>query len=189
MARKLSIMLSLLALALVLTGASFANVIPTQITFGNSQTGSVTIGNTAAKFTAMTGYAWQSGPTGSFSLSGATLQYANQNSPYSFGPNSQSFTVKIGPDTLTGLLSVEALFINAKWGFFAGAYDITSSTAGFVNTGFATGNVVDIDFVTYKGNLSSGEIIPQVPVPEPSTIAMVGSGLLMAAGFLRRKLL
>jgi hypothetical protein len=89
---------------------------------------------------------------------------------------------------LTGLLSIQALFINGKWGFFAGAYDITSSTAGFVNTGFATGDIVDIDFVTYKGKLSSGEIIPQAPVPEPGTIAMFGSGLLAAAGMLRRKL-
>jgi hypothetical protein len=188
MTRKLIFSISLVALAVALTSASFANVVPTQITFGPNTTGSVTIGNTSATFTPITGYAYQGLPAGTFSLSGATLNYANNSSPYSFGPNSQTFTVSIGPDTLTGLLSIQALFINGKWGFFAGAYDITSSTAGFVNTGFATGDIVDIDFVTYKGKLSSGEIIPQAPVPEPGTIAMFGSGLLAAAGMLRRKL-
>jgi hypothetical protein len=188
MARKLIFVISIIALVTVLTGASFANLVPMQITFGPNTTGSVTIGTTAATFTPITGFAYQGVPAGTFSMSGASLSYANSNSPYSFGPNSQTFTVSIGSNWMTGLLSVQALFINSKWGFFAGQYDITSSSVGFQQTGFAQGSVVDIDFVTYKGNLSSGEIIPGSPVPEPGTIAMVGSGLLAFAGMLRRKL-
>ena len=188
MARKLIFSISLVALVTVLTGASFANLVPTQITFGPNTTGSVTIGTTKATFTPITGFAYQGVPAGTFSLGGATLNYSNTSSPYTFGPNSQTFSVSIGSNWMTGLLSVQALFINSKWGFFAGQYDITSATPGFAQTGFAQGSVVDIDFVTYKGNLSSGEIIPGTPVPEPGTIAMVGSGLLAAAGMLRRKL-
>jgi hypothetical protein len=192
MARKLTFAFALLFLATMLSGASFATVVPTQITFGPNTTGSINVGTTQATFNGgiqgINGYAWQANkPQGNFNLSSATLAYTNGNSPYTFGPNSQAFTVSIGPDTLTGWLSVQALFINAKYGFFAGAYQITSSTAGFVNTGFATGDVVDIDFVTYNGSLSSGEINPGSPVPEPGTIALVGSGLLAAAGMLRRK--
>jgi|SRR5271166_1435567 len=187
MARKLTFALSLLVLVTVFTGASFANVIPTQITFGPNYVGTVTIGTTAAIFTGITGHAYQGNGAGTFTMSGATLNYSNNSSPYSFGPNSQVFTVTIGPDTLSGLLDVQALFINGKYGFFAGAYDITSATLGFTNTGFAAGSIVDIDFVTYKGQLSSGEINPTA-VPEPGTIALVGSGLLAAAGMLRRKI-
>jgi hypothetical protein len=192
MARKLTFALALFVLATLLTGASFATVVPTQITFGPNTTGSITVGTTQASFNGgiqgISGYAWQANrPQGSFNLSSATLVYTNGNSPYTFGPNSQAFTVSIGPDTITGWLSVQALYINAKYGFFAGAYQITTSTQGFINTGFAPGAVVDIDFVTYNGSLSSGEINPGAPVPEPGTIAMVGSGLLAAAGMLRRK--
>src|SRR5664279_4638865 len=193
MARKLTLTVALLVLAMAFTGASFANVIPTQITFGPNTSGSINVGTTAATFNGgilgISGYAWQANrPQGNFNLSSATLNYANNNSPYTFGPNNQAFTVNIGTDTVTGWLSVQALFINAKYGFFAGAYKIATSTAGFVNTGFAPGAVVDIDFVTYNGQLSSGEINPSAPTPEPGTIAMVGTGLLAAAGMLRRKL-
>ena len=186
MARKLTFALALLVLVTAITGASFANVIPTQITFGPNTTGSVSIGTTAAVFTAIAGNAYQGNSAGNFWISGATLDYANSNSPYSFGPNSQVFTVSIGPDTMSGWLDVQALYINGKYGFFAGEYLITSTTAGFSNTGFGLG-VVDIDFVTYKGNLSSGQINPS-SVPEPGTIGLVGSGLLAAAGMLRRKI-
>jgi hypothetical protein len=36
------------------------------------------------------------------------------------------------------------------------------------------------------GQISAGEVIPD-PVPEPGTIAMMGSGLIAMAGFLRRR--
>lgn len=193
MSRTLVGTLSLLLLAGVLSGVSYANVIPTQITFGPNITGTVTVGTTAAVFatgphnSGFTGLAWQAGqPQGSFSLAGATLNYASGNNPYTFGINSQTFTVAIGSDTMTGLLDVQALFVSAKYGFFAGTYEITSSTSGFVQTGFPTGAVVDIDFVTYNNQLSSGEINP-VPAPEPGTIALMGTGLLGLAGFLRRR--
>jgi hypothetical protein len=193
MSRKLVAILTLLLLVGVLSGVSYANVVPTQITFGPNITGSVTVGAHAAVFatgpnnTGFTGLAWQaSQPQGSFSLSGATLNYATGNNPYTFGVNSQTFTVTIGSNTMTGSLDLQALFVGGPYGFFAGTFDITSSSWGFVQTGFPVGALVDIDFVTYNHQLSSGEINP-VPTPEPGTIALVGTGLLGLAGFLRRR--
>ena len=189
MARKLSISLSLLALVLVLTSACFANIVPTQITFGPNTTGSVGITNTAVKFASVTGVAWQqNAPQGTFSLSGGTFHLTGIGpNTYTLGPNSQTFTINIGGGTLSGLMSVSALYVNSTYGFFAGSYVITSTSPNFVDTGFPVGATVDIDFVTYKGNLSSGEVNPD-PVPEPGTIAMLGSGLLAVGGVLRRKL-
>jgi hypothetical protein len=68
---------------------------------------------------------------------------------------------------------------------FVGTFTVQTSTPGFASQGFKAGAVVDADFVTYAGHMSSGEIV--APVPEPATFALVGSGLLAAAGFLRRK--
>ncbi|HEY4933433.1 MAG TPA: PEP-CTERM sorting domain-containing protein [Terriglobales bacterium] len=115
------------------------------------------------------------------------MHYATGNNPYTFGPNSQVFTVTIGSNTVSGLMSVQALYIGGPYGFFAGKYQISSSTWGFVQTGYPVGALIDIDFVTYNGKLSSGELVPQ-SVPEPGTMGLLGSGLLAAAGMLRRKL-
>ena len=187
MARKITFALGLLFLATMLAGASFATVVPTQITFGPNTTGSVNVTNTQASFLSVTGHAYQAANTGSFSFATNTVFFANGNSPYTLLPNSSWFTVDIGSDSLTGWVDLNTMYVNGPFGFFIGTYTIAGSTSGFVQTGFPVGAVVDIDFVTYKGRLSSGEIIPDAPVPEPGTIALVGSGLLAAAGMLRRK--
>ncbi len=115
-----------------------------------------------------------------------TVFFANGSSPYALLPNSSWFSVSIGPDSLTGWVNLNTMYVNGAFGFFTGKYWINSSTPGFTQTGFAAGSAVDIDFVTYQGSLSSGEVLPS-SVPEPGTIALVGSGLLAAAGMLRRK--
>ena len=186
MARKITFTLAaLLFLATMLTGASFANVIPTQITFGPNTTGSISVTSTYASFSSVSGYSYQTVQAGTFTLADNTIFFANGNSPYTLLPNSSWFTVDIGADSLAGWVSLDTMYSNGPFGFFTGKYSITSSTSGFVQTGFPVGASVDIDFVTYQGRLSSGEIIPAVP--EPGTIALVGSGLLAAAGMLRRK--
>ena len=186
MARKITFTLAaLLFLATMLTGASFATIIPTQITFGPNTTGSISVTTTQASFSGVSGHAYQAVQTGSFTLADNTVFFANGNSPYSLLPNSSWFTVDIGSEHLDGWVSLNAMYVNGPFGFFTGKYSITTSSQGFVQTGFRVGEAADIDFVTYKGGLSSGEVIPSVP--EPGTIALVGSGLLAAAGMLRRK--
>ena len=48
------------------------------------------------------------------------------------------------------------------------------------------GQTVGADMLLSNGAVSAGQIETDA-VPEPGTIAMVGSGLLAMAGFLRRK--
>ncbi len=171
-------------LALVLTGASYANVI--QITLGQSTTGTAWAGATGASFSGgVSGYAYQGNNAGTFWLSDFSVTGTGCNWACSLNSNSETLTVTIGADTLVGTLSFSS---EAFSSFLDGSLLITSSTPGFSSTGYMVGQTVGADIVVKAGAVSSGQIQTDA-VPEPGTIAMVGSGLLMAVGTLRRKLL
>jgi hypothetical protein len=194
MARKLTFGLALLVLALVVTSVSFANNIPTVIVFGpgtssSSPTVAVTPGTVA--ISAVSGPVLQGGSTGTFTLGALTAALSG---PNILAPNSTPFTVNIGPDTLTGTATL-TLFASGTFlvgsvthtlDVFAGSYLVATASPGFVATGFRPNELATIDFNVLDGSLSSGELAPAVP--EPGTIALVGSGLLAMAGLLRRKL-
>ncbi len=182
MLRKLIGILSLLLVAGALTGVSYATAI--QITMGQNTTGTATAGNTGASFSNVSGYAYQGTNAGTYWLSDATLTGSNCNWVCSLGSNSETLTVTIGADTLVGTLSLNTEALGA---FLDGSLYIDSSTAGFVSTGYAVGQTVGADLVVIGGHVSSGQIETDA-VPEPGTIALMGSGLLGLAGFLRRRL-
>ena len=109
------------------------------------------------------------------------------NGVYTLASNAEAFAVKIGASTLTGTLSLDTVTSPASVvPTFIGTFTVTGATGGFPSTGFHVGYVVDTDFLAYKGAVSAGEIVPD-PVPEPGTIALLGSGLLGLAGVLRRR--
>src|SRR5271165_6091286 len=190
MAKRLAGLVSVVVLIVVMSGVGYANPIPTQITFGPNSAGAVTASPTTETFSGVWGWAYQGANSGNpgFTLANATIPVAGGSSGvYTLAANAMTFTVDIGVDSLTGILSLNSVAIQPPGvATFVGTLAITSSSPGFQSTGFPKGAVVSADFVTYQGNLSSGELIPSVP--EPGTIALVGSGLLALAGLLRRRL-
>jgi hypothetical protein len=101
-------------------------------------------------------------------------------SPWSL-TNGTSFAIGSGPNSLTGLVN---------WTEAAGSGVVTtligSITVGGVtgfNNEYIQGGDYPIDLTLRNGTPSSGEI----PIPEPGTLTLLGTGLIAAAGFLRRK--
>lgn len=188
MARKLVVFLSLVVLAGALTGVSQASLI--QVTLGPNSSGSLTVSPSLVTFSSVAGSAAQFGGlgNGTYGFFNGSIAVSSVSGPvYLLAPNSQTVTVSIGSDTLVGNFSLDSFTqATANLAFFVGTYTVTSATSGFMATGFWPGSVAEADFVTYKNGISSGELIPSVP--EPGTIALVGSGLLAAAGMVRRKL-
>ena len=183
MLRKLVGTISLLALVALMSGVSYANAI--QITLGQNTTGTATAGNNGASFSGVSGYAYQGSNSGTYWLTDATLTGSGCNFVCSLAANTETLTVTIGPDTLVGLVSFDQ---EALGSYIVGSLFISSATPGFAGTGYAPGFTVGADIVVVGGHVSSGQIETDATVPEPGTIAMVGSGLLAMAGFLRRKL-
>ncbi|HZD33458.1 MAG TPA: PEP-CTERM sorting domain-containing protein [Candidatus Angelobacter sp.] len=131
------------------------------------------------------------GTPGSPTTGNLTASYAGSQFK---APSSGEFDVFIGTDVLTGVATLDLLSQTSfvvggathSLDTFGGSYLVTGATWGFVNTGYRVGELVVMDFAVLDGKLSSGELQPAVP--EPGTIAMVGTGLLAIAGVLRRKL-
>jgi hypothetical protein len=93
------------------------------------------------------------------------------------GANSMTGTIKwSNAETTTDPVSGAAVLT------LIGALTVTS-VSGFSNE-FKTNGVYPIDLTLRNGIISSGEI---PPVPEPGTLTLLGTGLIAAAGFLRRK--
>jgi hypothetical protein len=121
--------------------------------------------------------------------------------PLSMGGNTIDFTFSYGTSFLDGTVTLFNVTDGSNAPRFLGGLDITSSNIpGFVDGGYA-----NLDFNAYLGNnpridqvfsgqahstegpLSSGELVP-ASTPEPSSLALFGSGVLGLAGLLRRKL-
>jgi PEP-CTERM motif len=190
MSRKLIGMVSIFVLAGVLSGVCYANPIPTQITFGPSMAGTVTVSTTTSSFSGVWGWAYQGAASGNpgFTLGNGSVNVAGGSGGiYTLAANAENFAVSIGVDTLTGTLSLDTLAIAApNLGLFVGTLTVTSATPGFQSTGFPTGAVVHADFVALNGKVSSGQILPAIP--EPSSLALLGTGILGVAGMIRRKM-
>ena len=135
MLRKLVGILSLIVLAGVLSGVSYANPIPVQITFGPSTAGSVTFNNTGSpgasvSFSGISGLAYLGNASGNFTLSNASVAFASgSNSFYTLAANSLTLTVTIGTDSVAGALSLDNIAAgNTVAPLFLGSFTPSSST-------------------------------------------------------------
>jgi PEP-CTERM motif len=121
--------------------------------------------------------------------------------PINMGGNTIDFAFNFGSTFLDGTVTLNNVTDGSNAPRFIGGLLVTSSNL----PGFGVGTYSDLDFNAYLGNnptidevysgqahstqgpLSSGEIVPGT-TPEPSSIALFGSGILGIAGVLRRKL-
>ncbi|HZM11017.1 MAG TPA: PEP-CTERM sorting domain-containing protein [Candidatus Limnocylindrales bacterium] len=188
--KRLALAIACLALLTVAASGAWANPIPTQITLGPSSAGTVTASPTSEIFSGVWGWAYQGANSGNpgFTLANATIAVVGGGGGiYTLAANAENFTVNIGVNSLSGTLSLNTVALPTPGlAVFVGTLSITSATAGFQSTGYPKGAVVNADFVTYQGNLSSGQLTPSVP--EPSSLALLGTGVLGLAGLIRNKM-
>jgi hypothetical protein len=174
MRNKLLLAFSAIALAVML-GVPSARA--DQITLGDSCTSS-TLSVSGTVNPVITGTAI--GCSGTWEQGGVSTDI----SPWSL-TNGTILALGSGSNWLTGTVN---------WTEAAGGVIITnvttligsltvSSVTGF-NSEYTIGGDYPIDMTLRNGTPSSGEI----PVPEPGTLTLLGTGLIVAAGFLRRKL-
>src|SRR5271157_136109 len=163
MSRKLIGMLSLLLLAGVLSGVSYANASPAQISFGPSGFNSVTFTNTGSPGETVT-FSGVSGPASLFdgistSFPG-TFTIGNGTGPltpdgfggFLVGTPPLSFTASFGgAGSLVGILTLEDIPTGQGWApQFLGNLFISSSTL-LPAYGFVAGKTVDTDFAVFLG--------------------------------------
>jgi len=130
--------------------------------------------------------------------------------PNIFAVNMNGGTLNFGFSTggsnyITGTIQLTMLKDGTNAPQFLGTFTVTNSNGVFASL-WKAGNVIPLDMTISlrqgsalvdqvvaglashtSGNVSSGEIL-NVTAPEPTSIALIGSGLLTIGGFLKRRL-
>jgi hypothetical protein len=203
--------------ATLLSAGAWANAIRPQVTLSQSSIGTVDFSSVAGALTSFwfTGTAAQCGAGRAGCLSGSALLDPNGDvgtfwiwiagsnpaltlidsfaGVYAVNPGSYSLDLEVdlnNGNKLTATLS-PANLIAGSFGppQFSGTYTTTSATAEFLSDGFSPSGLPGKFDFTVKGlnaPVSSGEI--DSPVPEPSSLALLDTGVLGLAGIIRRKI-
>jgi PEP-CTERM motif len=209
---RLSLLLALLVLAIATSSAG------TQVTLGQSTIGDVLFINTGpdsasfsftgmcgAQSNCLSGYGYYGSNVGTYEMwvVGGPMTLGSPTSgvyPIDMSGATIYFTFSYGSSYLDGDLLLENVTDGTEMPRFIGGMDISSSNL----PGFPNGRYVDFDGNIYLGSgptldqvyagtapstrgfLSSGQFLP---IPEPGSIALFGSGILGLAGLLKRKMM
>jgi hypothetical protein len=128
---------------------------------------------------------------GNFSLSGTTLTVTGGFYGYSYTPT--VISLNDGPSTANGPILLNLNIDNDAFPVGGGFYDGTFSGSGTLTAGEITdlndGDLyVNIQTAVSQASEQPGEMRGQLGVvPEPSTVALVGTGLLSLLSIRRRK--
>jgi hypothetical protein len=197
--RKIIVMLALLSLVVVF-GVSTTSASTSTVNLSTPTTGSITFspngGSPELTITGpLEGTASGSGVLAgatSFTLSGGPLVFTLSGVPNDYATlGSLSFELN-GGALLTGTLSNLTLDQIGKMLFLAGNLTVTSGASGAgegqvgIIIDFPSGTPLSHLTSVEAGLFSAGEGVDSV-TPEPSTMLLFGSGLLVFAGFARRK--
>lgn len=214
MAKKFFLTLMLLAAVGLVTGTSFAD----QITLANSTSGQIQFAGqnpTTVDFLGtVSGFGLFEGIIGTYQIwqtGFGSLTLGNQMADtfdVTMGSAILNFSMvlnDVNHSTITGTFDLRTLIGGAtRAPEFIGTFTTASETFAFLNSGYQVGGVNDFDLTvnlhgsngtvnqvyagllpSVSGPVSSGEI---PGVPEPSTLGLLGSGVLTMAGLLKRRL-
>lgn len=168
-----------------------------QITLSDTCTGSLTVQNGIPGF-------WSgslSGCQGSFDS--ASLGALIGDSTWSLNTSTGAFSFGDGSHTLTGTMTLGSVVFSGSLALLQGSLDVTGITGGLPLSAYSVGGVYNWDLTLNGCAASAGEANPgpavlvsqtcsvstgEIPVPEPGSLALFGSGLIGIASFVRRKI-
>jgi hypothetical protein len=142
-----------------------------------------------------------------FTESGGTITMTSINGGATFDVQMNGATLAFswtsGSNFLTGNLTLTSASDNTPSPRFVGTLLVTGVSAGLYSTFWPAGDTVNMDFTltlgsnptlenvfnhttatSTSGSYSSGQVLP---APEPISVALFGSGLIMVGGILRRR--
>ena len=181
MRSKMLVLCSALALVVML-GASSARA--DQIALGDTCDNGITVSGTVNPTVGISGGSSITCQNVTWEFGGTVYFPTTLTHNWSLDSTGTAFSVNLDSSSLSGTIN---------WTDFGGSNQLVgwltvSSESGF-NDAFSQGGVYHIDLtLTGPSNGVYGVSTGQVPVPEPGSLMLFGTGLLSIGGFMRRKL-